>query len=128
MIVTAQAGIRGVQPLDLRQEIARAGTRAGLAVDGTTVGWEELHEGLDRFLSTVRLRGVSRLAATQLRAEIRALAWAARAAALRPEQFVSLVKESWSALPEVRAAVDPLRTSDLLSGIITICIHEFYGD
>jgi len=37
------------------------------------------------------------------------------------------VKESWSALPEVRTN-DRQIARDLLSGIVTLCIDEFYRD
>ena len=67
-------------------------------------------------------------APTHLRAEIAELARAARAAGLRPEQLITIVKESWGALPEVRRATDDMRMRERLSGIITVCIHEFFGE
>lgn len=63
-----------------------------------------------------------------LRAEIGELARAARAAGLRPEQLITIVKESWGALPEVRRATDEMGMHDRLSGIITVCIREFFGE
>lgn len=63
-----------------------------------------------------------------LRTEIGELARAARAAGLRPEQLITIVKESWGALPEVRRATDEMGMRDRLSGIITVCICEFFGE
>lgn len=63
-----------------------------------------------------------------LRAEIGELARAARSAGLRPEQLITIVKESWGALPEVRRATDDIGMRERLSGIITVCIHEFFGE
>jgi hypothetical protein len=68
-----------------------------------------------------------RIKPTQLGAEVQRLAAAARAANVLPEHFLWIIKETWSALPEVRSA-DPDRARDQLSGIITLCIHEYYRD
>lgn len=67
-------------------------------------------------------------ATAHLRAEIAELARASRAAGLRPEQLITIVKESWGALPEVRRAADHVGMRDRLSGIITVCIQEFFGE
>ena len=67
-------------------------------------------------------------APADLRAGFGELARAARAAGLKPEQLITIVKESWGALPEVRRATDDMRMRERLSGIITVCIREYFGE
>lgn len=127
MLSHSESGTERVTKGDSGQ-MARASGRIGIPYVADAAAWDGVNDCLASLWAEVRMRGITRVSATQLSGEIRTLAVAARTAALRPEQFVALVKESWTALPEVRAAADPLRTSDLLSGIITVCIHEFYRD
>jgi len=90
-------------------------------------GWSEVFGRLDALWRAARRHEVRDLQPSQLRAEIREVATAARGAGMRPEQFLWVVKESWSALPEVRTN-DRQIARDLLSGIVTLCIDEFYRD
>lgn len=63
-----------------------------------------------------------------LEAQVRDLSRAARAAGMLPEQFITVVKESWAAQPQVRAAADTGVVRERLAGIITACIREFFLD
>lgn len=99
------------------------GERAGLDLDVTAVVRD-----LDLLWDRVRRRGVTRIPAPDADAAIGVVAQSARRCGLRPEQFLWLVKETWAALPEVRTAADPLATREILSRIITVCIHEFYRE
>ena len=83
---------------------------------------------LDELWSTARRHGLMHIAPTQLAAELRRVSVAARDAKVLPEHFLWIVKETWSALPEVRTAADPDKAREQLSGIVTLCIHEYYRD
>ncbi len=83
---------------------------------------------MDALWLAARQRGLMRLKPTQLSTQVRDVAIAARACGVLPEQFLWIIKETWTALPEVRTAPDPNMVRDQLSGIITLCIHEYYRD
>lgn len=129
MVASADGRRGGGQNLEVRQRVAAGAAQVGLRISGNeAVASDSLHTAFDALWSALRARELGQVTPTHLSREIRALAFAARRAGLRAEQFVGLVKASWTALPDVRAAADPLRTRELLSGIVTICIHEFYDD
>lgn len=111
---------------ELRQDIEGAMSRSGVTFDGD--GKAEIVAGFESLWSAALDGGASDLTPSRLRAEISELALTARELGVEPEKFVSMVKESWTALPEVRGSADVLKTRDLLSGIVTICIHEFFRD
>ena len=60
------------------------------------------------------------------RMALRALCAVAHERGLHVEHVLILLKEVWHALPEARVAI---RTRDgkVLSGVITLCIHEYYS-
>jgi len=51
----------------------------------------------------------------------------AREKALQAEQLLVVLKETWSALPEVRAMTDAQEHSRLLQRVVTMCIKEYYN-
>lgn len=112
--------------IHLRLDIEGAVSRAGVTFDERVQA--EIVAGFESLWTAALDGGVADLTPSRLRAEVSTLALAARQAGVEPEKFVLMVKESWTALPEVRGSADVLKTRDLLSGIVTICIHEFFRD
>jgi len=51
----------------------------------------------------------------------------AHARALPPEQLLVVLKEVWSALPEVRAMTNAREQINLLQRVVTMCIKEYYS-
>jgi hypothetical protein len=59
------------------------------------------------------------------RMAVRALCDAAHARGLQIEQVLILLKSVWHALPEARVAIRA-HDGNILSAVITLCIHEYY--
>jgi hemoglobin-like flavoprotein len=55
------------------------------------------------------------------------IATEARERAILPEQLLVVLKEVWSALPEVRSMTDARRQVNLLQRVVTMCISEYYS-
>ena len=51
----------------------------------------------------------------------------ARAKSILPEQLLIVLKDTWSALPEVRAMTDTTEQVRLLQRVVTMCIKEYYS-
>lgn len=47
---------------------------------------------------------------------------------MRAERLLVLLKDTWSALPEVRAMTDNSEQVRLLQRIVTMCIKEYYSN
>ena len=60
------------------------------------------------------------------RAMMRRTCEAAHAHGIRAEQLLLLIKDAWRELPEARR-VPRHAAGDVLSRLITICIHEYYA-
>ncbi|MEP6989982.1 MAG: hypothetical protein ABJA80_03560 [bacterium] len=52
----------------------------------------------------------------------------AREKAMLPEHLLIVLKDLWSALPEVRAVADPAMQVRQLQRVVTMCIAEYYSD
>ena len=50
----------------------------------------------------------------------------ARSTGMLPEQLLVLLKDTWSALPDVRAMTDTAEQVRLLQRVVTMCITEYY--
>ncbi len=55
------------------------------------------------------------------------LAEEARARHILPEHLLVVLKETWNALPQVRAMADSRQQARLLERVITMCIKEYYS-
>jgi hemoglobin-like flavoprotein len=55
------------------------------------------------------------------------IATEARERAIPPEQLLIVLKELWSALPEVRSMTDTRQQVSLLQRVVTMCIREYYS-
>ncbi len=62
----------------------------------------------------------------ELRRALTAMCVDARARALRPEQLLIALKETWPTLPEVRALPAGEPRTALLSRVIGLCLDEYY--
>ena len=51
----------------------------------------------------------------------------AREKEMHAEQLLVLLKDTWSALPEVRAMTDTTGQVRLLQRVVTMCIKEYYS-
>ena len=51
----------------------------------------------------------------------------ARERAMLPEQLLIVLKDIWSALPEVRGMTDTGEQVRLLQRVVTMCIKEYYS-
>ena len=65
--------------------------------------------------------------APDLHESLIALAREARRKSIHAEQLLVVLKEIWSALPDVRNATNPRDQSVMLQQLVTICIREYYG-
>lgn len=85
----------------------------------------------DESLSSVRLALRGYLQDSEdpsaLQASLLLLATEARARNILPEHLLVTLKETWSALPEVRAMNDPGEQVRLLQRVVTMCIREYYN-
>jgi hypothetical protein len=50
----------------------------------------------------------------------------ARARSILPEQLLVVLKDVWSALPEVRTMTDASEQVRLMQRVVTMCIKEYY--
>jgi hypothetical protein len=64
--------------------------------------------------------------ASALQASLLLVATEARARNILPEQLLVRLKETWSALPEVRAMRDANAQARLLERVVTMCIRVYY--
>lgn len=62
----------------------------------------------------------------RLRAALRAASAEAREKAILPEQLLTMLKDMWHDMPDVRAASGPDHAR-LLQRVVTICIKEYYS-
>jgi hypothetical protein len=62
-----------------------------------------------------------------LQAALLRMSTEARERDMRAEQLLVLLKDSWSALPEVRAMTDNAEQVRLLQRVVTMCIKEYYS-
>ena len=51
----------------------------------------------------------------------------ARDKSLHAEQLLVILKDTWGALPEVRAMTDTTEHARLLQRVVTMCIKEYYS-
>ena len=66
-------------------------------------------------------------APASLQAALLRMASEAREKAILPEQLLIVLKDVWSALPEVRAMTDVSEQIRLLQRVVTMCIKEYYS-
>jgi hemoglobin-like flavoprotein len=62
-----------------------------------------------------------------LQAALHRIAVEARERAILPEQLLVVLKEVWSALPEVRSMTESRQQVNLLQRVVTMCIREYYS-
>lgn len=63
-----------------------------------------------------------------LRVAAHDVAQAARTAGLRPEQFITALKDSWRADLRVRGTKDQIGVRERLAAVVTMCIEEYYAE
>ena len=63
----------------------------------------------------------------ELRRAVRALADHARERALRAEQLVAVIQETWRGLPEMRSTAPRSPGAESAARLIGVCIDEFYA-
>jgi hypothetical protein len=81
---------------------------------------EELRAALRQYLVDSSSPGVLRSALLRMSSE-------ARAKEMLPEQLLIVLKDVWSALPEVRAMPDATEQIRMLQRVVTMCIREYYS-
>ena len=65
--------------------------------------------------------------ATELRSALHELAREARIVGMRPEELLVILKRTWTSLPVVAKAPDPLTQTRLLQSVVTMCIREYFA-
>ena len=65
--------------------------------------------------------------AGQLQAALFAMATEAREKSILPEHLLIVLKDVWSALPEVRSMSDNAEQIRALQRVVTMCIKEYYS-
>lgn len=85
----------------------------------------------DESLNALRLALRAYLHASEepsgLQAALHRIALEARERAILPEQLLVVLKDVWSALPEVRSMTDTRQQINLLQRVVTMCIREYYS-
>ena len=84
---------------------------------------DRLLSELWRRLLTGDARELSRREVTEFARPVCAIA---RAAGLLPEELIVAVKQSWNSRHELRPPTQRRRLEDMLTGVISACIEEFY--
>lgn len=62
-----------------------------------------------------------------LQGALHRMAAEARSRTILPEQLLIVLKDIWSALPEVRSMTDTREQIRLLQRVVTMCIKEYYS-
>ena len=65
--------------------------------------------------------------ASALRQALLHMSMEARAKGMQAEHLLVLLKDTWSALPDVRAMTDTAQQVRLLQRVVTMCIREYYS-
>ena len=85
----------------------------------------------DRTIAAVRIALRAYLADGEAPAPLQASLWGmaqeAREKNILPEQLLIVLKDVWSALPEVRALPDTGEQVRMLQRVVTMCIKEYYS-
>lgn len=79
----------------------------------------------DLWMEVLRHRG-GPVPRQQLNEAAIVVATEARAAAVLPEELLVAVKQSWAALPELRALEERHNAQATLTDFVSICISEFF--
>src|ERR1700737_4114899 len=100
-------------------------------MEGDHVGQEPASRLSDDTVDAVRaaLRAylANSVASNELQNALMRAAFEAREKAILPEHLLVVLKDLWSALPEVRAMTDSGEQIRLLQRVVTMCIKEYYS-
>jgi hypothetical protein len=88
---------------------------------------EELRDAIASIWESMRRNGFWDGAVSSQRKRMHAVAALAIDAGVLPERLLTIVKESWRALPEVTWATHRYLADERRDQIITLCIEEYYA-
>lgn len=109
--------VRFTPHLDRRMMMAHDSGHTPSRMDGEII--DAVREALREYLGT----GSS----SALQHALVRLATEAREKSILPEQLLIMLKDTWNALPEVRAMTDTPQQIRLLQRVVTMCIKEYYS-